>query len=59
MTPWITKPVPFNIGQGAAAAAAAAPCNFDYNYTCGADQNTIGNSGYEQYAIRNRKSCTF
>jgi hypothetical protein len=30
-----------------------APCNFDYDYTCGADQNTIGNSGYEQYAIRN------
>ena len=53
MTPWITKPVPFNIGQGAATAAAPAPCNFDYNYTCGADQNTIGNPGYEQYAIRN------
>ena len=25
MTPWITKPVPFNIGQGAAAAGAAEP----------------------------------
>ena len=24
MTPWITKPVPFNIGQGAAAAAAVS-----------------------------------
>ena len=27
MTPWITKPVPFNIGQGAAAAGAAAGCS--------------------------------
>ena len=27
MTPWITKPVPFNIGQGAAAAAAAGGCD--------------------------------
>ena len=25
MTPWITKPVPFNIGQGAAAAASSVP----------------------------------
>jgi hypothetical protein len=25
MTPWITKPVPFNIGQGAAAAATSEP----------------------------------
>ena len=23
MTPWITKPVPFNIGQGGAAASAS------------------------------------
>ena len=52
MTPWITKPVPFNIGQGAAAAAAAVPCNFDYDYNCGTDQNTIGGD-YGQYAIRN------
>ena len=51
MTPWITKPIPFNIGQGA-AAAAAVPCNFDYDYNCGTDQNTIGGD-YGQYAIRN------
>ena len=33
MTPWIAKPVPFNIGQGAAAAGATPPTElFDENY---------------------------
>ena len=32
MTPWITKPVPFNIGQGAAAAEAAG-CGITYDET--------------------------
>ena len=31
---------------------ASAPCNFDYDYNCGIDQNTIGGD-YGQYAIRN------
>jgi hypothetical protein len=30
MTPWITKPVPFNIGQGAAAAATPSGCQGDF-----------------------------
>ena len=34
MTPWITKPVPFNIGQGAAAAATSEPMAWiDSGYT--------------------------
>ena len=35
MTPWITKPIPFNIGQGAAAAGGAlSPTISDTNLKC-------------------------
>ena len=37
MTPWITKPVPFNIGQGAAAAAAAGSPELETGSTGGLD----------------------
>ena len=33
MTPWITKPVPFNIGQGAAAASSGGGADFESDYT--------------------------
>jgi len=42
-----------DFGVAFGGGAAPAPCNFDYDYTCGADQNTIGNTGREQYSIKN------
>ena len=48
MTPNLTLNDPALVGV---AGTAEAPCNFDYDYNCGTDQNTIGGS-YGQYAIR-------
>jgi len=45
MTPWITKPVPFNIGQGAAAAGGGTPdpiVNQDFTSSAGWTLNSIG-----------------
>jgi len=43
----------YNIGT-ALSTGSAAPCNFVYDYTCGADQNTIGSGAdREQYSIKN------
>ena len=50
MTPWITKPVPFNIGQGAAAGGAPASTLTDglkLYYTFGASSSTQPNTASE------------
>jgi len=55
MTPWITKPVPFNIGQGAAAEAAPV---IDYSwvdvqssYTIDGNKITRSGTGWDAYCL--------
>ena len=43
MTPWITKPVPFNIGQGAAAAGAGGVI---YPDSCGTDADGTASGAF-------------
>ena len=43
MTPWITKPVPFNIGQGAAAGAAPET---SYCQDTGTNSDGFGNNNF-------------
>jgi hypothetical protein len=43
MTPWITKPVPFNIGQGAAAAAAG---EVTYPDSCGTNADGTASGAF-------------
>jgi len=45
LTPWITKPVPFNIGQGAAAAAATPETTWEQTSTSGT-YTVRGNDGF-------------
>jgi len=49
MTPNLSLNDPAFVGV---AGTASAPCDFNYDYNCGTDQNTMGGD-YDQYSIRN------
>ena len=50
MTPWIAKPVPFNIGQGAAAASSGIDCS-NYPSAGGTDAYGLGSGSRTRAGI--------